>query len=224
MPLAAFVALSLLAGCKGCVEDEPPPQVRAAALDAIENKRLSVQDRRAARKIDPDTKRPVDTAGVTQCGQDIDCFVHTAERCAPSVVDHSQSISIFGVVRQISARYTIVGESEGLCELHRRLEQLEVTLHPELVAALRTTGKTDADLATLQAEALAQATEQNPKRQVCRFPGEEWLEAVLDLADGKATSRVWHRRCVAVEEGPPEAALPVPGAPRRLGTAPPSAK
>ena len=211
--LAPFAVLWLLAGCKGCAEDEPPPQVRAAALDAIETKRLSVQNRRAARKIDRGKKLQVDAAGVTQCGQDIDCFVLTAERCAPSVVDHSQVISIFGVERHISARYTIVGESEETCELHRRLDKLEVTLHPELVAALRTTGKTDADLATLQAEALAQAREQNPQRQVCRFPSEEWLEAVLDLADGKATSRVWQQRCSAVTEEPPEPAPPVPGAP-----------
>jgi hypothetical protein len=218
------VVLALLAGCKGCADDEPPPQVRAAAVDAIETKRLSVEQRRAARKIDPGKKLTVDAAGVTQCGHDIDCFVLTAERCAPSVVDYSQSISIFGVVRHVSAGYTIVGESEERCELHRRLETLDVTLHPELVAALRTMGKTDAELATLQAEALAQAQEQNPKHQVCRFPGEEWVEAVLDLADDKATSRVWQQRCSAVKEEPPESAPPVPGTAPDPGTAPSPAK
>jgi hypothetical protein len=206
--VAALAALPVVAGCRGCREDEPPPQVGASTLAPIERKRLSVLDRRAARKIDPAKKLAVDATGVAQCGQDIDCFVLTAERCAPSVFDHDPTISFFGVVHRTSVRYTIVGESDGNCELQRKLEKLEVTLHPELVAALRSTGKTDADVAQLHADAQQRAIEQNPERQSCRIARDDLLEAVLDLADGRAPSLVWNHRCTTASEPTPEGAAP----------------
>jgi hypothetical protein len=215
--LVAIAALLVMAGCKGCVEEDLPPTMRASKLSPIESRRLSVLDRRAARNIDPNKKLTTDAAGVTQCGRDIDCFVLTAEKCSPSVLDHTQDLTLFGIVQHLAARYTIVGESEGSCELHRRIDELEVTLHPELIAALRSTGRTDAELATMKAEAQQKSVDRNPRRQACRFEGDEPLEAVLDLAEGTPSSRVWNKRCTAVKEQPTEA--PAPGS-----TAPPEAK
>lgn len=184
-----------LTACQGCEDEDIAPPVRASKLNPIEDTRVGILERRAARKIDPAKTLTADAAGVTQCGEDGDCFVLTAERCAPSVLDHSQVVALFGVEQRVAARYTIVGETTGGCELRRELKSLEIELQPELIQALRSKGKTDADLAKIEADGYEHLRKRNPARLTCVFSADAVLDAALDLADGKYEARLWREGC-----------------------------
>jgi len=189
----------LLVACRGCQDEDAAPPVRASKLSPIENQRIGLLDRRAARKIDPAKKLTTDASGVTQCGEDRDCFVLTAERCVPAVLDHTQVVALFGLEQRVSARYSIVGETQGGCQVQRELKSLELDLTPELLAALHRKGKTDEDIAKLKADGYQQLLQRNPTRLSCTFSTDEMLEVALDVAEGKPDPRAWREKCTAVK-------------------------
>jgi hypothetical protein len=208
-----------LHACKGCTDDDAEPAVRASELSPIETKRVALLDRRAAHRIDPAKQFEKDESGVTQCVGDLDCFLLTAERCSPAVLDHAQVSSSFGVQQTISARYTIVGAGDGGCEVRREMKSLELDLAPELIVALKSQSRTDEDIAKIRDDALAKVRARNPDQVVCSFSNDEALEVALDLIDKKLESGPWHTRCEAPkaaegEVAQDEAAQPQDGEPQ----------
>ena len=192
--LLAF-ASCFFASCRGCEDEAAPPPVRASQLSPIETKRIGLADRRAARKIDPAKTLTTDATGVTQCGEDRDCFVLTAERCVPAVFDHTQVVALFGLEQRVASRYTIVGETQAGCALRRDLLSLGLEVSPELLTALHGKGKTDEEIAKLKADTYRQLQARNPARVSCTFTSEELLEAALDLAEGKYEPKSWRDKC-----------------------------
>jgi hypothetical protein len=188
-------ATCLLAACRGCDDEAAAPKVRASQLSPIESQRIGLADRRAARKIDAAKTLTTDAAGVTQCGEDRDCFVLTAERCVPAVLEHTQVLTLFGLEQRVAWRYTIVGETDGGCALRRDLLSLGLEVSPELRTALHAKGKTDEEIAKLKAETYERLQERSPARVSCKLSGDEALEAALDLADGKYDSKPWRDKC-----------------------------
>ena len=203
--------LAALTGCKGCSDDEKAePVARASKVAPVDSEHVALLDRRAKLRIDSAKPMVKDAAGVTQCGSDLDCFVLTAERCEPAVLDHTQLLNLLGIEQTLSAHYAIVGPGEAGCEVHREIKSLELELVPELIVALKGQGRSDEELAKIRDDALAKMKGRNPAHVACRFSGDEMLEIALDLVDKKLESKPWHKSCTAKAVEATEAAAPAP--------------
>jgi hypothetical protein len=211
----ASIALPLAFGCKGCEKDRPSgkPEV---AQQTITHPTQSDDAKRTARlngrHLDRGKDYPKNADGKVACGNDVDCFVVQAEKCAPADLDNTLRGSVFGIQQSVAAEYHILGSDADRCKMTRHVTAVSVQLDAKLAEALRKQHKTDEDLATMKADSERALQKHNPEMLTCEFDMEQALSVALDIAESKPNPQPWRESCKEIASARTPAAAPAPAA------------
>lgn len=149
----------------------------------------------ASLKIDLKRTFPKRADGVVDCGTDGDCFLIMAHRCEPAVLDHSVRDPGYLTIKKMHALYRITGPDGDACKVLRLVLERDMELPEEARQGLLKKGKSQAEIDTMRAEALAYLAKTAPDRSACSMPRARVLGLGLALATKESADRFFRNGC-----------------------------
>jgi hypothetical protein len=113
------------------------------------------------------------------CGDDFDCFLGKLKNCEAMKATINQSAAMMGQKATFTYDYEIMGKKDKLCEFKRQVVKYQYSLEDSIKKMMKDEGKTDADIAEVEAGAFAALKEKGLDLEVCLGP-EDKLATMLE--------------------------------------------
>lgn len=128
--------------------------------------------------------------GVTDCGEDMQCFNEKAENCEPAKVLFNLELEMMGVAITSTSYQEILGEVDGLCEFKFRSEGVTVEFTQDMIDQLTATGMTQEQIDQQKATVEEQANQEEVD-QICRVETAVLANTIGEWAEGSFTMDDW---------------------------------
>lgn len=197
-------ALALALGCKSCTDDGPGTSSNPGPAREQQTDLAQLRSRLAARRLDRNKAYPKGEDGSIACGTDPDCFLVQSERCVKAVVMHTDTLSAYGLVEKIEARYRILGGEGNKCKLVRDTLALSANIDGKWIEMLKQKGIPHEQTEQIRSNALETLREGNPDRLECLLTPDQMLEVGVNLTDNHYDPQFWRLACsVTAAPNPP---------------------
>ena len=113
------------------------------------------------------------------CGDDFNCFLGKLKNCEATKATINQSASMMGQKATFTYNYEIMGKKDKLCEFKREVVTYQYALEDSIKKMMKDEGKTDADIAEVEAGAFAALKEKGLDLELCLGP-EDKLVTMLE--------------------------------------------
>lgn len=116
---------------------------------------------------------------MTNCINDMDCFVEASNTCTPAKVNHTSTINIFGLLITTTNIYEIKKAENKTCQLYLKIENQKIDYHEDLIKEMLKNGISESQIIKQKKETNKYSELLIGKDGICEFKDNKDLKRLL---------------------------------------------
>jgi len=116
---------------------------------------------------------------ITDCGDDLNCFIEESKNCDLAKVNYTAKIKMFGVEQTVVSFLEIKGTESEKCLFYTKAEKLDLKFSNELIEEMLAKGLTQQEIEQQEQESKDLLKDQEGLIKICKFNISDLTEMLI---------------------------------------------